>query len=643
MSSADDPAAAAQELLSTGRLDEAIELLREAIDRSSGNASWHRALGKAYMAGGRLADALRSLEHSLKLDTRDPATLTIMGEALLEAGRADQAAIHFRSAVEVSPQATVARRRLADLLVFQGQLEEARRHYETVLQQTSDDADARNGLGVVCMLSEDYSSAIDYFKSALRIDPQLASARNNLTALQGLSGSIDEKIAPDQGLAHNGEAAQVTVNAALALIQQGDAEQAVSAAREAAHLDPTNSQAPRVEGVALTNLGRFDEAIGCFERALAINPHEAYAYINLGALAAERRYEFSAEQLTQIERLVAQDDLPNDQRASLHFLLAARHDARGDSRSAFAAYERGNQLRLAWLASTGKSFDREKRRRSTDRSIAVFDQALFERLLARDPAGPAPVFVVGMPRSGTSLVEQILTSDPHIFGAGELLEVASIASGLVDRTEGYVTYPDCLRKATIPALQSAARRYAEMLVTRGRGTTQRWVDKTPGNFFYLGLIALLFPNAKLVHCRRDPLDVCLSCYICDFATLNFTSRLEDIGVYHRQYERLMRHWREVLPLAIHDVDYERLVREPEATTRALMEFCDLPWTEACLASQVGRRTVSTASRIQVRQPIYTTSVDRWRRYEAFLEPLKRALQDANDQGDAKTPPLAAPE
>jgi hypothetical protein len=230
-----------------------------------------------------------------------------------------------------------------------------------------------------------------------------------------------------------------------------------------------------------------------------------------------------------------------------------------------------------------------------------------------------------MPRSGTTLVEQILASHPAVFGAGELLRVGEIAQRLPSALGSRLDYPLCLADFSQQAADAAAQEYLDYLQSLSGGEATRVTDKMPGNFMHLGLIDLLFPGARIIHCMRDPLDTCLSCYSQNFNGHEYTHDLSHLGHFYRDYQRIMQHWRGVVRVPVLEVQYEALVEDPEPGSRRLIEFCGLPWDDSCLRFYENKRTVVTASYDQVRRPIYKTSTERWRNYERHIDPLKAAL------------------
>ncbi len=273
-------------------------------------------------------------------------------------------------------------------------------------------------------------------------------------------------------------------------------------------------------------------------------------------------------------------------------------------------------------------FDPEKTRHGISRKIAFFSRERLARLPRASNESELPVFIVGMPRSGTSLVEQILACHPAVFGAGELRDISRLADSLKAASAPDAEGPEDLAVLDEDSLDDAAAQHLDRLHALG-GAAARVTDKMPYNFNNLGLISLLFPRARVIHCVRDPLDTCLSCYFQNFARGNFHSfDLRHVGLFYTQYQRLMRHWRAVLDIPVLDVHYEEHVAEPERVCREMLAFLDLEWDRACLRFHESKRVVKTASRDQVRRPIYTRSAGRWRHYDAYLGPLKEALAGA---------------
>jgi tetratricopeptide (TPR) repeat protein len=325
------------------------------------------------------------------------------------------------------------------------------------------------------------------------------------------------------------------------------------------------------------------------------------------------------EAIAALQQALASEHLDNGTRADLLYALGRLLDQSRDYDTAFAAFEMAGRLKP-------HRFDCSNQRRVTDALIASFSVELFRRHPHPGSQSNAPIFILGMPRSGTTLVEQILSSHPLVQGGGEQETLPALASRLYSMLGTREPFPQCMAMADPATLTQVAGTYLAHNSTQMTGQHTRFTDKLPGNFLLVGFIALLFPNAPIIHVRRNPLDTCLSCFFENFLRGHaFSYNLADVGCYYQEYERLMQHWSEVLPGRLYGVGYEYLVQNPEAASRELLRHCALEWDARCLAFHENRRTVATASYDQVRRPIYTSSMGRWRHYDRHLEPLRTAL------------------
>ncbi|MDT8344687.1 MAG: sulfotransferase [Thermohalobaculum sp.] len=406
------------------------------------------------------------------------------------------------------------------------------------------------------------------------------------------------------------------------LLRLGDVDAARHAFQAALDLQPDLAEAHFGIGLCLQSTGRFQEAVAAHERALALRPDLHDAHINLAMIQSAK---VDQGEIARLEVLLADPDLPADARISLNFAVAKLHQSTGDPDAAFAHFRAGNALKARTLG-----FDPARHTDFVDRCIATFDRDFFAARRGWGAASETPVFILGMPRSGTTLVEQILSAHPDVHGAGELDDFRLLVRDLPARPGTTAGFPDCARALDQTACAALARSHLDSLARRFPPAA-RVTDKMTGNYLRLGLIAMLLPQATVIHCRRDPLDTCLSCYFQNFANgLSFTYDLGHLGVVYRQYARLMAHWREVLPLRVLDVQYESLVAAPETVSREIVDFCNLPWDARCLAFHQHERQVQTASFWQVRQPIYASSVSRWQAYAHHLGPLREALGMVGD-------------
>jgi tetratricopeptide (TPR) repeat protein len=458
------------------------------------------------------------------------------------------------------------------------------------------------------------------YRKVLEADPCHVHALSNLGALTYQANRPHEAIQHmRRALALRPEVAEFHVNLAAACRTAHDAAAAAAAYREALRIDPAAPHVHLSLGQTLLDLGQVEEALTHCLEALRLQPGYAHAYSMLAELAAQGRHAFTDEDIQHIQVLLAGGQLSAAHAGQLYFTLATYWEQQGDHDQAFLAYRKGNDLKNELLRQAGRSFDRVQHRAVIDRFIAAFTPDVFARARSYGIPSDQPVFVVGMVRSGTTLVEQILASHPQVFGCGELRDIEQLAETF------YAAFATGVDPATVQRLGGL---YLERLAGLGGAEATRTIDKMPQNFLHLGMIAILFPHARVVHCRREPLDVCVSAYVQNFQRLAYATSLEDLGFFHREYARLMAHWRQVLPIPVHEVIYEELVADQERVSRNLIAFCGLPWDDRCLAFHKNLRAVQTPSRLQVRQPIYTRAVARWKRFEAHLQPLRDALAGA---------------
>lgn len=487
-----------------------------------------------------------------------------------------------------------------------------------------------------------HEQAIICYENAIKLNPRYAAAHNNLGCALYTQGRLAEAEASfRKALEIEPEYADAHSNLGNTLLNRGRLTEAESSLRLALGLKPDHANALHTLGSALTLLGRFNEAETCYKRVLKIKPDHADALVGMGhAVSYWGRFEEAeaffqraltikpkmsaawasivslrkmtlddAAWLTTAEEIV-QARLEPLQELSLRFAMGKYCDDTKDFERAFLNYRRANEL----LNTVANQYDRQKQTLFVDDMIRVYDQERISKVQDGASASARPVFIVGMMRSGTSLTEQIIASHPLAMGAGEL----SFWCDSFDKHEKTIL------EATLgePVLHELADEYLRHLSGFSIDAT-RIVDKAPGNFAHLGLIHSAFPNARIIHMQRNPIDTCLSIYFQHFSTtFNFANDLADLAHYYREYHRLMAHWRAVLPPGVlMDVPYEALAGDQEEWSRKIVEFIGLDWDERCLDFNQTKRRVGTASNWQVRQKMYGTSIERWRNYEKFVEPL----------------------
>ncbi len=407
------------------------------------------------------------------------------------------------------------------------------------------------------------------------------------------------------------------------LWSQGRVEEAEKYYRLAIKSNPLNGETYHNLGNALQNLGKMKEAESTFREAIKIKPTLADTYRNL--VMCNKYTSVEHEDERAIQRLLQHKKMTRLDKAYLYFALGKIYDDCRKYEEAFAYFKKANDIKYG----LGKA-DLRPLKQFIDSLTVTFTDSFFKNRQASAVTSELPVFVVGMPRSGTTLVEQILASHPQVFGAGELVEIEKLAKEIPSPTGQNDDFCRQLACAESGILKEQAEKYLSLLreICSQEGVTYI-INKMPTNFIYLGFIALLFPKARIIHCVRDGMDTCLSNYFtCFHSPSKHTYHLQILGEYYAEYCRIMKHWQTVLPLRLLPIEYEKLVSDPEPAIRRLLDFLELEWDDACLSFNKQKRVVQTASSWQVRQPIHTGSVKKWKHYEAYLAQLHQYMESA---------------
>lgn len=477
-------------------------------------------------------------------------------------------------------------------------------------------------LGLVQLKRGQHRDAVKQFRKALAGGPPEAGLYNNLALALSGEDRIEEAVeAARTSVRLRPDVAEFQTGLGNHLKKAGMLEAAKTAYHEAITLNPDLASAYVALGGIYASLGERDPAVRLYRKALEVRPGHALAFYHLALLSKAGETIVDQATIDAFQSLSEATDLNASDSLLVHNALGFIADQRGEYDQAFGHFQTFNEKAQAKQRARGRPYDRAAHSRLIDRIIEAFPPEAFE---ARAPGGSTslrPLFIVGMPRSGTTLVEQILGSHKAVAPGGEFREMDRISEAVPD-------YPAGVHSLSGNELGDLAERYLGTLA-RIDATAERVSDKLHRNFLHLGLIARLFPAAAIVHCRRDPIDTCLSCYFQNFVVSNdFSNDLTDAGAYYLDYARLMGHWDQVLPMEIIQVDYEQLVAGPEATVRRLLDAIGLAWDPNCLNFTNNPRPILTASLWQVRQPITTKAVGRWRNYQAHLGPLLKELGEA---------------
>ncbi len=598
------------------RWSEAERAFQTAIEQWPNDPRALKSLGDCRHEQGQIAAAVTAYQEALARQPDDGLLHLLVGTILATNNSPFEAEPHLRRAVELMPNSVTALVHLGACLTQVGKERDALPIFEAALRLQPTDLKAQVGMGQVFLGLGDLATAEDWFRRALGRD------QNNAAALCGLAEVLRAGDSPDEAVALTEKALELNDKyqgyriLSAALSESGEPERSLSVLLEATRRFPSQADAWIKFGAALTADGQKEEAVTAYRQTLRVRPGHPLALARLAQILGKR--------LGNEERDLAQAALdqpaPIDEIASLYFGLAHVADELGDYQSASRYLRQANALNREYRNDRGIGYDPEISSAYTERIVATFTEECLARTSGFGNPSEQPVFVVGMPRSGTTLIEQIIASHPRAFGIGEGRFAHRALQRLPAAVEKELDPLDCVALANGSGIRACADWHLAQLQRVGRNA-DRIVDKMPENFTLLGWINILFPKARLIHCRRDLRDIALSCWMTNFSSVAWANDLHHIASRIKEYQRLMKHWEAALPGRILTVDYERLVTDQETESRRLIEWLGLEWEPACLEFHRTKRTVRTASLMQVRQPLYGRSIGRWRHYRGDLGPL----------------------
>jgi tetratricopeptide (TPR) repeat protein len=577
-------------------------------------ANTHYELGATLAALGETSAALAGLRHAVALNRDQAEAWRALGDLLFAAGDvagAEAAFAEHRRAAVSDPALKPAAQ-----AIFEGRMAEAEQRLRVHLAGRLSDATATRMLAEVYLAGQRYTDAEVLFGRALDLDPRHDGARFGLADALYRQQKASAALAQTERLlaAAPDDPAYLNLHAAcLALV--GEDAQVICIYEDLLARYPRQPRLWLNYGHNLRTVGRRDEAVAAFRKSLELSPGLGDAYWSLANLKTRA---LSADDEADIAAALARADLADDDRLHLHYALGKALEDRGEARAAFENYARGAAIRRRQTP-----YDANETTSAARRARAVFTRELLDARQGCGALSDAPIFIVGLPRAGSTLIEQILASHSQVEGAMELPDIGHIAQGFGR------DYPQALARLTPGELAALGERYLETTRVHRKQGRARFIDKMPNNFQHLGLVRLILPNARIIDARRHPLGSGFSAFKQHFAQgQSFSYDLADIGHYYRDYVELMAHFDAVAPGAVHRVIYEDLVEDTEGETRRLLAYCGLPFEAACLRFYETDRAVRTVSSEQVRRPIYRDGLTQWRAYEAWLDPLKAALGPA---------------
>jgi predicted Zn-dependent protease len=604
-----------------GASAEALALLDGLLARGRSWPSVHQEKALILRQCGDLRGSVAALRQLVALDPNRPAAWGLIADMLTNLGEqsaADEAMREYLKAA-ARPEQLV---KVAEL-VAQGKLAEAEPRCRDYLRHSPDDVDAMRLLAEIATRLGVFDDAEQLFARCVALAPQFHLARAGYAHVLMKQSKFNQSLQEiDSLLAIDPDNSSYRILLASVLVRVGRHREAIDNYQRVVARPGHTALDLSSLGHALKTVGRTSEAIDAYRRAVALDPLFGDAYWSLANL---KTFDFEDQEVDAMTAAAASDRCPPREYPALCFALGKAYEDRGEYAQAFSQYQRGNARRRTEIR-----YSAEENHAAGEDLMRACTAELFQRHAADGYPDPAPIFIVGLPRSGSTLVEQVLASHSQVDGTGELPEIIEIARRLSGkrRPADPSRYPDILQQLDAAQLRELGQEYIERTRIQRRDAPY-FIDKMPNNFPHVGLIHLILPNAKIIDTRRHPMASCFSAYKQLFATgQNFSYDLGDLGRYYADYVALMAHWDRVLPGVVLRVFYEDTVRDTEAAVRRLLDYCGLAFEERCLRFYETERAVRTASSEQVRQPIYHAAVEHWRHFEPQLEELRIALGNA---------------
>jgi tetratricopeptide (TPR) repeat protein len=604
--------------------EEAVRQFRSALAQRPGFAQAENNLGISLRRLNQVGEAMEAFRAAVALAPQWSVARTNLGRLLVEIGRVEEGLVHCREAVRLEPGSASAHEELGKALRAAGNTAEADAS-RAVAKRLATELALRHAARGQALLREGYrADAFVCFRQAVELAPDDADMWQHLAnahvADEDYAAAI---LCCERSVALDPKRATMHSNLGTLLDDAGQRAEAAECFRRALEIEPGHVEALVNQGGLYEELGEMAQAEACYRRARSADP---LACVPLARLATMLRDRFPEESLHSMNEMLQSPRLSTASRSALLFGLAHVLDARAAYDEAADCLVRANALAVELRRDKGQLYDPEEQARYIDRVTEHYTQELFVRLEGAGDDTRQPVFVFGLPRSGTTLVEQMLASHSRVHGAGELRLAREVCEGVPALVGQENDMKACLGALDGPVLRELGRRYrngVHGLVQRDRPGTdpERIVDKMPDNYLYLGMLALMFPRAAFIHVRRDIRDVAVSCWMTNFRSIRWASDMDHLASRFRDHRRIMAHWRQVLRVPVHEVVYEELVDDFEEQARRLIDACGLKWEPACLRFHESKRPVRTASVAQVRQPLYRKAVARWKHYETALAEL----------------------
>lgn len=633
-----------------------IQRIQQAIEHNPTVALFHSNLGEMYRQLKDIHLSIQYGQHAIALDPNSAIALSNLGIAYYDAKQYEQAEDCHKRALTINPKLGCSLNNMGSIYKQYGKTQQAIIFYEAAIVAAPYFVEPLNNLGVLFLEQQAFKQAFECFKRAMILAPTFADVHCNMgLALLGLNQRHEALIHFETALQHKPSYAEAYYGMAQVHLRAHDFNESERAIRQAIAMNPQQVAFYPLLAEIFQHQGNHMQALAELDHALSVHATHASLYLSKGSMFMEMGEIAKAEEqflkmsegssadtrmlahysLVQLRKTEANSpslkallaiannvqEIPSSKLPYLYFALGKCYDDMGEWAKAFAYFTQGCTVKRTHI-----SYEIKEQIQFTDKLIHCFTKETIASLRAAASPSRLPIFIVGMPRSGSTLVEQILASHPSVYGAGELTHLNDLIQRPAAKQKTQVCYPENIGALLPEDFHHIINQYLFYLRSISADAIHI-TDKMPQNFIAIGLIHALLPNAKIIHIQRNAMDTCLSCYTKLFSDgHDYSYDLTELGQYYQCYERIMNHWRCILPAnAWLDIHYEDMVHHLEVEAKRLIAYCDLPWDSACLAFYQAKRQVRTASFMQVRQPVYTSSVNGWRRFEKELAPLYAIL------------------
>lgn len=604
-------------LIRQGRSGSAVKRLKHILRSFPDFPPAVEELGNALLAQNKPDQAIDAFQQALKINPENAAVMIKLGKIYSKLGRKDEANEMYQSALALEP--TKERVATAAQAFARGQTEEAEKICRQVLREHPNEVDAMRLLASIANKLEQRDDAIILLERAVELKPKFAGAWADLAETYTESEKFGEaldavqrviKLQPNMPFGH-------MIRGSI-LGKKDDHEGAINAFKEALEIEPEHIGSNMGLGNTLKTIGRYDEAVKSYKKCIEAQPLFSEAYWSLANL---KTYSFDDDEIKNMEKHVQSQDLTPASKAFFHIAIANAKEKQMKYGEAWYHFHTGNELRR-----TSEIYDSVTTQVTHDALIETFDEEFVNSTKGSGCQSDAPIFILGLPRSGSTLIEQILASHSRVEGTRELPDISLLGRRLTKSKPPGIKYPDAVKHMTDEEKIEYGESYLETS-KRYRTDKPRFIDKMPNNFAHIGFIKTILPNAKIINAKRHPLDSCVSSFKQLFYKgQSWSYDLFEIGEYYLEYERMMDHWHSLYPGEIYDIQYENIVNNQEDESRALIEYCGLDWEDSCLRFYENKRSVNTASSEQVRQPIYKGAMYAWKNYESEIGALKDILE-----------------